>query len=204
MIENSTTKVVILNAPPSSGKDEVAKTFLKFNTPAPRGTANSVMFSHKEFKSQLIRLAKTIWGIPDDLWDQLYARENKETPSPFLGNMSPRQALIHTSETVIKPNYGTQYFGHFAAKTLNQGIVNVFSDGGFPDEVIPVVDAVGMENILIIRIHRPGFDFSSDSRDYLADGTCKYMVDLYNDGTLQEFFAKTHRTVFDWLDALDK
>lgn len=181
------TRVIILNGPPFSGKDDAAKHLC----------ANYPNFHHREFKAQLFKLTKTIWGITDTEWDFLYTRENKEIPSHMLGGMSPRQALIHTSEVVIKPNYGKEYFGVYAAKTLDPGI-NVFSDGGFVEEIAPLIRSVG-DKILVVRIHRPGHTFKGDSRSYLPDNICKNVVDIHNDGTLEEFFTKIRQVGSEWL-----
>ena len=47
--------------------------------------------------------------------------------------------------------------------------INFVSDGGFASEVIPLVEEVGAENILVLRIHRPDCSFEGDSRDF-CDG----------------------------------
>lgn len=182
-----TKRVIILNGPPSSGKDDGAKHLSEtyMNT------------HHREFKAQLIKLTKTVWGVDDATWEYLYTRERKEIKTPILGGMSPREALIHTSEVVIKPNYGKQYFGKFAAKTLGDG-VNVFSDGGFVDELKPIVDEIGDANVMVVRLHRPGYTFSGDSRNYLPDGTVKTMIDLQNDGTFDEFLFKLRQVYCEW------
>lgn len=175
--------VVILNGPPFSGKDAGAEHLERLLPNAKK----------REFKSQLIRLTKVIHGISDEQWDELYTREKKELPSDLLDGMSPRQALIKVSEQVIKPNYGKDYFGKFAAKTLEEG-VNVFSDGGFVEEIVPVKDSVGEENTLVVRICREGCSFSGDSRSYLPDGTVNKMIDLHNDGT-PEYFEQLEEVV---------
>lgn len=181
-------KVVILNGPPSCGKDDGALHLI-----------DELGGVKREFKDQLFRLTKLIWNIDDETWDYLYQREFKEQPTPLLGGMSPRQSLIHTSETVIKPNYGKTYFGVCAARTLSDG-VNFFSDGGFVEELQPIIDEIGEENILVIRIFRPDHSFSSDSRQYLPDGTVKHMVDIHNDSTLEMYFTKITNVVEEWLE----
>lgn len=186
---NMTTKVIILNGPPLSGKDEAAK-YLCSKLPD---------FQHREFKTQLFLLTKTIWGVTEAEWDFLYTRENKEIPTHLLGGMSPRQALIHTSETVIKPNYGTEYFGVYAAKTLAFGCCNVFSDGGFIDELSAIKRKAGEDNLLVVRIHRDGYTFSGDSRTYLPDSACKNIIDIDNNGSLEEFFQKILQVGVEWL-----
>ena len=71
-------KIIILNSPPNTGKDETAK-FLKDN----------LGMYHTEFKRKLFELTKSIYCIPDNVWDELYTRENKEKPDiiKFQGNI---------------------------------------------------------------------------------------------------------------------
>lgn len=180
-------RVVILNAPPTSGKDEAAMHL----------AANYKNTHQREFKAQLFKLTMLIWGVSQETWDFLYTRERKEIKTEILGGMSPREALIHTSEVVVKPNYGNQYFGIFAAKTLTPG-VSVFSDGGFIEEVKPLIDMVGAGNIHVIRIKRPGYTFAGDSRSYLPDGTVPSMIDIDNDGSFEEFLYKIRQEYERW------
>lgn len=182
-------RVVILNGPPQSGKDDGAK-FLaeRFNG------------HHQEFKAQLFSLTKLIWNIKDDAWDRMYERDLKEEPTELLGGMSPRGSLIHTSETVIKPNYGREYFGKCAARLLEDG-VTFFSDGGFVEEVRPMLDTIGEENVLIIRLYRPGYTFEGDSRDWLPHNLTTNMIDLHNDGSFDEYLQKLETEVATWLSA---
>ena len=49
---------------------------------------------------------------------------------------------------VIKPKFGKDYFGK-AAHTLREDKINMFSDGGFHDEMKVVVDACGADNTFI-------------------------------------------------------
>lgn len=163
-------KIIILNSPPNTGKDETAK-FLKDN----------LGMYHTEFKRKLFELTKSIYCIPDNVWEELYTRENKEKPTDWCNGLSPRNALINVSENIIKPNFGSTYFGVAAAKDVfNNDINTVFSDGGFASELEPLIELFGEENILVIRIHMKGRDFSMDSRNYLPDGTVKHMLDVEN------------------------
>lgn len=170
------TKVIILNAPPCTGKDETAK-FL----------CTAMNTRHAEFKKKLFELTKAIFCVSDEVWDELYTREHKELPTDILRGYSPRGALIYVSESIIKPNFGQDYFGYAAASELEDGQITVFSDGGFANELLPIVDKIGDENVLVIRIHMDGHDFSADSRRYLPDGLVSNMIDMTN--TYGEFDA---------------
>lgn len=184
--------VVILNGPPNSGKDASASFMSQFHYA-------EIPFVHSEMKHQLVALTKLIWNVSDEDWEHMYTRENKELPNELLGGLSPRNALIQTSEEVIKPVYGRDYFGIAAARSLQNNTITVFSDGGFVEELLPIVNAVGVDNVLVIRIHREGCDFSKDSRDYLPDGVAGTTVDLYNDGSLEDFEVQVLEKISEWL-----
>ena len=89
-----------------------------------------------------------------------------------LGGRTPRQALIHVSEDIYKPRFGPDYFGQVEAINVSEhkgrlgGSINViYPDGGFPDEVLAIESK--FDAILIVQLHRDGFDFTGDSRNYL-------------------------------------
>lgn len=188
------SKAIILNAPPLSGKDVAASHLVR-------------VFGghHKEFKSMLFKATKAAYGVPDDVWDNLYQRETKELPSYYLVNngkpISPRQAMINTSEEVVKPLFGRDAFGVALASDLGEGF-NFISDGGFASEVVPLVDKLGAENVLVIRVHREGCSFENDSRNYLEYCDVEPGVTirtLDNDTTLTDYFNKLEGIIKDWL-----
>ena len=187
-------KVVILNGPPNSGKDVGAEHLSK-------------VFEgyHKEFKGILFKATKAAFGLTDDVWGILYKRESKELPSTYLIHngeyISPRTAMINTSENVIKPLFGQDAFGKALANDLEDGI-NFVSDGGFASEVKPISDMVGPENVLILRIRREGCTFQGDSRRELSYNDVEKGItieDVNNVGDLCEYLDKLESKVKDWL-----
>ena len=62
---------------------------------------------------------------------------------------------------------------------------------------------MGQENVLVIKIHRKCIDFAGDSRAYLDNKdlgdkpVC--MVDINNDGSLEEFLRNVEIVVGQWL-----
>ena len=62
------------------------------------------------------------------------------------------------------------------------------------DEVPPLIEKLGQENVLLIRIHREGFTFEGDSREYVPDGVVYNTIDLYNVDE-EEFYEEVLRTV---------
>lgn len=159
-------RIIILNAPPQSGKDEIAE-YLSDNYGA----------THMEVKELLFQVAVRAAGISRPLWDALYQREYKEIPTPYLMingvNVSPREWMIHCSEAVVKPTFGKEAFGNAAVqevinKHLRPRSTVVFSDGGFIEEARPLAEyaqAVGGE-LVLARIERPGYGWGKDSRRY--------------------------------------
>ena len=94
------------------------------------------------------------------------SQERKEKAQPFLNGKSPRQFMIWISEDVIKPQFGEQYFGRIMAENVRDSQVPIIvTDGGFPEEVKPLVSD-GIQ-VNICRLHRTGYTFDGDSRNYL-------------------------------------
>lgn len=166
-------KIIIFNGPPRSGKDTFAD---KLEHVYENKWFNSdVIFiaMRESFKDSLVHLVLDFYNIHEDEWDDRY-EHSKEEPWDALGGRSQREALIDMSENKIKPMFGNDFFGKAAARKLQTGSdsdgdgrLYIFSDGGFVEEIQPLIDKFGKENILIIRLHREGFDFSNDSRGFL-------------------------------------
>lgn len=150
------TKIVIINAPPNAGKDYAAEKFAKWY-----GTI------HQSFKYTLIKITCAIYGVSVEWWNENYTREQKEIPMDVLGGRSMRQALIHTSENVIKPIFGNDWFGKLTKGMIIQDEINIFSDGGFIEEMIPLTELDA--EILLIRMTADGCSFDNDSRDFITD-----------------------------------
>lgn len=178
--------VIILNGPPDSGKDRAAEYLCqKINQ-----TANLPTAYHNRFKDKLFELTTSIFNIDEETFFGLYDnRKTKEVPTPLLYDKSPRGSLIFVSETMIKPNFDKEYFGRCANQNLKDGI-NVFSDGGFVDEINPIYENVGKDNLLIVRLHRPGRDFSKDSRDYIKSYKDVKIIDIHNNACVDAFETK--------------
>lgn len=193
--------VVILNAPPGAGKDTVAQ-YLCAYTDA----------DHLEFKSALRRSVAGLFGVYYSWFSEVSEdRLLKETKSPKLTlphnsylalcdclkieypepedtyELTPREALIYVSEIVVKPSFGKDYFGVRAASSIDLEWGSVFSDGGFIEEVSPVLDKIGHGNLFIIKFTGQGAtSFEGDSRNWLPDIEGAHVLETTNDGTLWE------------------
>lgn len=166
-------KIIIFNGPPISGKDTFADMLDNYLFTQWFNSDNSIVPSRESFKDTLLILTKSFYNIDDEEWDARY-KGQKEEPWNKLGGLSQREALIDMSEVKIKPLLGVNFFGKAAAQKCTTSVdldgdnrVYIFSDGGFESEIHPFIDKFGTENIMIIRLHREGFDFKGDSRGFL-------------------------------------
>lgn len=152
-------KIIILNAPPGAGKDTIGKLVEQHSTKHVR------MLS---FKQPMFEIALAILGAKryGDFITAYNDREQKEKQHDFLMGMTCRQFMIWISESVIKPTFGNDYFGkRFDEIAKESDYPVICTDGGFPDEVIALVEA-GHE-VMLCRLHRRGFGFQGDSRDFI-------------------------------------
>lgn len=162
--------IIIFNGPPSSGKDEAAFYFKK------RG------FEHLSFKSVLFRETAREFDVSYNWFMKDYDnRAVKEKPEKRLRGMSRREAMIYTSEKVIKPRYGKDFFGTQVANEILDGTDYCISDGGFIEELLPIINKIGTENITLVQLTRNNCDYSTDSRRYF-------------DGNLIKEFVLNHQT----------
>lgn len=179
---------VILNAPPNAGKDVAAIHM-----------SDTLGYNHLEFKDALRDAVCEQAGISRELLDELSTRENKDKVHDVFKiegkSVTTRQYYIYISEEVYKPLFGKSYFGDKSASKIVEG-VNIFSDGGFIEELQPVVECSDV--LIFIRIHRDGCTFEGDSRRYIEDheiqaieSKCsKFSVDFQNDyPTVEEYLT---------------
>ncbi len=155
--------IVIFNGPPASGKDEAASLYKE-------------MFGFKalSFKHQLFKETIDFFGVDKDWFMQGYNdRDKKEVVEHALGDHSRREAMIHVSENVLKPKHGLDYFGKIVSEEIEDGLHYAVADGGFVEELKPLIEKVGNENIVIVQITRDGHDYSTDSRRYFNGNLVK-------------------------------
>lgn len=165
--------IIILNGPPGCGKDTIAAYLTGHRYPAVKAS----------FKQPMFDIAFSMLGVYryDEFMDLYNDREQKEKPQVILGGKSPRQFMIWISEDVMKPVFGEQHFGRRMVEEINEmyrDLAVVISDGGFPEEIKPLVKA-GHE-VHICRLHRDGFTFAGDSRDYIDLSGYHYRIHHYD------------------------
>lgn len=155
--------IIVFNGPPGSGKDEAADLYKE-----------QFGFKSLSFKYQLFKKTIEHFEVDKDWFMEGYDnREIKERKEPALNNMSRREALIHTSEDIIKPKFGKQFFGKCVAEEIDPNKNYAISDSGFVEELYPIVEKVGAENVVLVQLTRQGHDFSSDSRRYVQGNLVK-------------------------------
>lgn len=154
--------ILILNGAPGTGKDMIAQ-YIK----------DTYGWDHMEFKHHLyIETAKEL-GLELHWFMKLATDpELKDTVKmhTYAGRMTPREALIFTSEELIKPYRGKDYFGCRLAKDIlatkkSKGFV--ISDGGFEEELTALksLEHQGYK-VWVVRLTREGCTFENDSRTY--------------------------------------
>ena len=173
--------IILFNGPPGSGKDHAADYFKQHG------------FKHLSFKYQLFKETIKYFNV-EEKWfmDGYNDRSQKEVQSMLLGHMSRREAMIYVSEKIIKPRMGLDYFGKLVADEIDLNKDYAISDGGFIDELIPVVEKVGNDNFVLVQLTRNEHDFSSDSRRYFDGNVVREYV-LGNETPVEKKYVLPHK-----------
>ena len=167
-------KLILLNGPSGSGKDEIGKIIQKLDP----------SFSVDKFARILKEDVHYIYfgqRLPHDIFENC-----KEEPFFRYGNqfISPRQAYIMHSEGYIKPLHGKSYYGTQLANYQRLGINNlVVTDGGFQEEALEIAKV--FDQVTLVRLSRPEKTFERDSRSYWKNSLDFYEYKIYNDSTLE-------------------
>ena len=157
--------VVILNGPPGSGKDTIADTAVCL-----------AGWKKFQFKDTLYELTAAYFQEDLDFVKFLCTtRALKEEKSEvFFGN-TPREALIHVSEDIVKPTFGHDFFGRSVARDIlaSGAPVAILPDGGFEEET----EALRKDcDVVVVRLTRDETSFVGDSRNYLK----KHDIEVHN------------------------
>lgn len=172
--------IVIFNGPPGTGKDEACLYLKKLG------------YKHLSFKEELFKATTDYYGVSLDWFLEGYNdRSIKEKPESRLDGFSRRQAMIYVSEEIIKPTHGKEFFGSKLAKQIEDDCFYCVSDGGFEEELTPVINKIGADNIILVQLTRDGCDFSSDSRKY------------FNGNLIEEFVLRKETSIANF-DILSK
>lgn len=214
-----TGKIILLNGPPSSGKDTAAKHIrdlsrrdtieannpfrdgLGIPYPGMRVVLDRMSMPIKRAFAGTVGLPITEDGIVEP-WES-----NKELPIPSFG-VSYRQWQIGFSESFLKC-YDISIFGRLAAarihRLFHQNLANlvVIPDCGFDIEIEVLYEEFPREDILLIRCHRNGFTFSGDSRSYVrAPAGCAIFDPLNEDR--DKYLEQVEAGVRCWLETPER
>lgn len=170
-------QIIFFNGPRRSGKD----------------TLGNYIFSQfpgcrlMKFASPLKQIAKIMSSINEKQFQEFEKPNSLEklAPNPQLFDRSWVELLITISEQCLKPVFGKSIFGDIAARQLvgytTSAHFTVFTDSGFVEEAIPIVDIFGKQNCHLVHIVRPDHTFDGDSRSY-------WELDTINHHTIQNLY----------------
>lgn len=161
--------IFILNGPPHCGKDTIAARLVD------QIGAISTMFKFDLYAALAERYGVSLARVTSICTN----RDTKEYPTMMFHGKTPREALIHISEDILKPLHGKDYFGQCAKKRLQRILPDpfvdnkliVFSDGGFEAEIAPLSE---LDDVVIVRLYGRG-TFENDSRDYVTNDDFTYV-----------------------------
>lgn len=178
-------RIILLNGPPRSGKDEAAKIILN--------KCNSLFFK----KAENIRLADPLLQCLHSMFPQVTDYESQKA-DVICGDLTPRQWIISFAEEFAKKKSGKDTFVNIALEKIKRGKQNTYfvvPDLGFDEEIDGFIEFAQQNadvEIILIRMHREGYDFKGDSRKYIyADDKHNIeQADIYNYGTLPELKNK--------------
>lgn len=198
-----TSKAILLNGPPRSGKDYAANVLVN--------DINDEYLTLLERFSLPLKHAVLglldVFSLDDPLAIELEAKKD-EAYHLFRGK-TYRQMQIGLSEQFIKPFVGKEQFGHWLVHRIkkheefsktyyhNAPIAFVVPDSGFAHEADPVIQYLGAENVLLLQITRDGTNFDNDSRSYITLPDI-HTIEVHNNG--DEAYSNTVlKAVNKWL-----
>lgn len=158
----SNKRVIILNGPPGSGKDTIADFIAaEFNA------------DHLRFKTKLYAITALINNLDFDMFMKIATDQVAKDSVELARGLTARQLLIETSENVIKPYYGKEYFGNDVGNSILKSDKSLFaiSDGGFPEELTSMIGVgrLNRSDVVIVKLYRNGCNFDNDSRSYFDE-----------------------------------
>lgn len=165
-------RVLFINGPPRSGKDEAGKIaagLLRGWQGVGSPHVEIVKFA-KILKERTHALYGVTCGDSGDPVDQAHFEDVKDKPQDAFLGLTPRQAYINVSERLMKPVHGQAVWGKLLLDEMKNKFADCFiiTDAGFYPEAVPILDHFGSENCRLIRMHRSGCDFMGDSRGYIV------------------------------------
>lgn len=180
-------KLLLLNGPPSSGKDTVARALKNY----------AVMRGLKARNIVLMKLADPIKNAYPSLLGKTNSAElDLLKDEEYLGvKRGIRKLQISLSEDCMKPLFGQDIFAKILTKRiacLHSDVLCVISDTGFTNEYKYLFHRTPRNNFLTLRLHRGNTTYEGDSREYVhgdvdIDLLPQYRIkDINNDFSITE------------------
>lgn len=186
-------KFIVMNGPSGSGKDYGVKALQKyyFSKDGDVLLGMGTPIFHVKFSAILKKIVSAYFQLDRDAMETV-----KDTTLSTLYHtsmMTPREAQIALFNQLEKL-FGPSILGLFTLqtlKTLPDNAIVFSSDGGRNPELLPIVKAIGAENVLIIHVTREGYTFEGDIRYYVeAPGVTSVSVENKGDDTFATHLVK--------------
>lgn len=173
--------IVGFNGPPQSGKDTLAR--LLADHMDQQGVQAPVLTEHLSWPLRSIAYAMVglIYENTTATGGMDY-EEFKQTLFPQFG-CTGRQLMIDVSEKFLKPVYNREIMAKMLISRLSNAPDNtviLLGDTGFQLEVMPLIERYGADRVCIVKVIRPGCDFSNDSREWVDHPFPAQNMDIYN------------------------
>lgn len=150
---------ILFNGPPYSGKDTGAE-YIE------QQMQHHVKLTTQRLAAELKHRTHALYGLSQYRFDH-FETVKDQPRDEFLG-LEPRQAYINVAEKLFKPVHGKTVFADFVIKRLEEvtSSVVLVPDLGFPEEFERFIDTYGQNNVMLVKVHRPGcsFEGGNDSR----------------------------------------
>ena len=150
---------MLISGPPRSGKSRAGACL-----------SERLGADHFALSDLLKRLTHGHFGLDPTIATHHF-EESKDQPRQEFGGLTPREAYIMFSESVLKPRHGNDHLGQCGRRRVagnrDSMVVSVVSGVGFIDEVKPLMDEAGARHTLHIRVQSTRETTPEDSRETL-------------------------------------
>ncbi len=167
-------KIIVLNGPPRSGKDTAGFAVVAgVQQQLDAGTSVSPLnwwIERRKMSDNLKLGAHALMGFREDAD---FFEAAKDEPQDELMGWTPRQLYTALDEEFFKPRFGKGARGHSFVNAVRNMLklhphyleYVIVCETGFLEELEPLVEAFGADNILLLRLYRPGCSFPNDHND---------------------------------------
>lgn len=153
--------IVCFNGPPRSGKDTLASMVAD--------KLESITDSPVILESLSLPLRHIACAMVGRVYQDCAYESFKEEYFERL-DRTGRQLMIDASESFLKLTYGIEIMADLLiqrTRRLPPNAIILVRDSGFQIEVDPLAREVSNANLAVVQVHRPGTDFSKDSREWV-------------------------------------